>query len=233
MSSTITNICHLVTGTSFLAISFILYRHLRVSRQPKLLPWSLPFLVACGLSRLGEVAALGYLWTNLFTGFQVLTATVCVLSAIGLAYALPQATFEREKGTLQEISVGQEAQEFVAGLLPLAAFVCDTDGGDLAINSAYRKLLGRNREEIRGYRYLAYVHPDDRAVAGDKWRAFCRGQINTYEETFRWHRPDDQISLRVQGGHRSNGQHYGIVTDLTDRLKHQRKLGEVSNNAMD
>ena len=232
MFLTTTEICHLVTGTSFLVIAFLLYRHLRVSQQLKLLPWSLPFLLTGGLSRLGE-AAVGSAGQDIVMAIDIIAALVSLLSAAGLAHVLPQVTEERIQGTLYAISVSQEAQEFVDSLLPLAAFVCDADGGDLAINSAYRKLLGRNREEIRGYRYLAYVHPDDRAVAGDKWRAFCRGQINTYEETFRWHRPDDQISLRVQGGHRSNGQHYGIVTDLTDRIKHQRKLKEVADHALD
>ena len=106
-------------------------------------------------------------------------------------------------------------------------------GSDLAVNSAYRELLGRSMEEVRGYRYLAYVHPDDRAVAGDKWRAFCLGQVKEYVENFRWTHPRGEKTLQVKGGHRPNGQHYGIVTDLTDHLLYHEKLRKVKDYALE
>ncbi|MCA9776695.1 MAG: PAS domain-containing protein [Candidatus Eremiobacteraeota bacterium] len=230
---TVSAFCHLVTGSSFLTMAILLTRHLHVSRQPKLLPWSIPFLMICGFSRLGEALFWSWPWQEFVLLTEVLTAAVSVASTAGLAYVLPDATEERVRTTLQEVTVSQEAQEYADSLLPLAAFVCSADGSDLAVNSAYRELLGRSMEEVRGYRYLAYVHPDDRAVAGDKWRAFCLGQVKEYVENFRWTHPRGEKTLQVKGGHRPNGQHYGIVTDLTDHLLYHEKLRKVKDYALE
>jgi len=88
-------------------------------------------------------------------------------------------------------------------------------------------------EQVRGYHYLAYVHPDDRAVADDLWRAFCLGTVQSYDETFRWNHPEGWKHLRIQGGRRANGQNYGIVTDVTDHIHYQRKLRKVHSHALE
>ena len=225
-------ICDIVIWASYLAIPLLLFWYLRRTHLVRLLPWIVPFILTCGMGHLFDAVAVWKPWYELVTAGRLSTALVSAASVIGLAYALPQLSLRRVDRAYQSVTVTEEAQEYVDSLLPLAAFVCSSDGGDLAVNTAYVALLGRDIEEVTGYQYLRHVHPDDREIAGARWRAYCLGQIATYKEQFRWDHPDQEMLLQVKGGHRTNGQHYGIVTDHTDKAKYQ-KLVEVAQNGME
>ncbi len=217
-------ICDLLIWASYLAIPMLLFRHLKGTRLIVLLPWTAPFIIACGMGHLWDALTVWRPWYGLVTASRIVTAVVSLASVVGLAYVLPRVTYRLETA-LRDVTVGEEAQEFVDSLLPLAAFVCTPDGGDLAVNSAYTQMLGYSLDEVRGYLYLHHVYPEDREIAGDRWRAFCFGVIPAYRERFRWFHPEGLRHLEVKGTHRSNGQHYGIVTDRTDEVHHSRLMG--------
>lgn len=217
-------ICDLIIWASYLAIPLLLFWYLRRTHLVRLLPWIVPFIVACGIEHFFSAVAVWKPWYELVTASRLTNAIVSASSIAGLAYVLPHLCLQRVDRAFQFVTVSEEAQEYVDSLMPLAAFVCSSDGGDLVVNAAYVNLLGRDIDEVTGYEYLRHVHPDDRLTAGALWRAYCLGQITNYKERFRWDHPQGEMLLQVKGGHRPNGQHYGIVTNITDRLIHQKLL---------
>lgn len=44
---------------------------------------------------------------------------------------------------------------------PVARFICDEDGRNIAVNSAYCALVGMSRDDMLGNRWRRVIHPDD------------------------------------------------------------------------
>lgn len=63
---------------------------------------------------------------------------------------------------------------------PEAMFECDRDGRNVEVNRAYARMLGATDDELRGYGFINFIHPDDRATVRAEWEA-CRREHRTYE----------------------------------------------------
>lgn len=121
---------------------------------------------------------------------------------------------------LRRVSEEVEAQEFANNLLPDAVFVCTEDGGDLAVNHTYLDVVGRSVDEVRGYLFERWIHPNDRDRITKLWREFCADRSDSFFQRFRFsHRTQGWITIEVIGHHRPNGQHYGFVRDVTLRVE--------------
>lgn len=53
----------------------------------------------------------------------------------------------------------------------LAMFECDTEGKNIEVSDTYCRWLNLSRDELLGWGFMSYVHPDDREKVREEWEA--------------------------------------------------------------
>jgi PAS domain S-box-containing protein len=106
----------------------------------------------------------------------------------------------------------------------------DTEERFLSCNPAYVKMLGYSEEELRGFTFPAYVHPEDRDEHIVQSKRLAAGEIPSFELVNRYVRKDGQIIwvhklvslLRDSAGRPANI--LVLVTDITERKRFEEAL---------
>lgn len=116
----------------------------------------------------------------------------------------------------------EERYRYIVALSPLIAWNADALGGLLDVDARGLELAGSTLDALRGERFLALVHPDDRERVTSRWRKNAslgnpidqHVRIRLHDGTFRWHRaraaPRRDASGRIM-------RWYGTIEDVHDR----------------
>ena len=65
---------------------------------------------------------------------------------------------------------------------------CNVDGENTFVSRTYARWLGVERSDLLGWRWINYVHADDRQGVRDEWDA-CRREDRAYNRSFRFITP--------------------------------------------
>jgi PAS domain S-box-containing protein len=113
---------------------------------------------------------------------------------------------------------------------PIGIGVIDTEDRLIQSNSALQEILGYTREELRGARLTAFVHPDDVAAELARFGELRTGKQDCYEVEHRLNRKDGKtvwarvnVSL-MRGDRRQRAFAVGIVRDITQQKEAQEVL---------
>ena len=111
---------------------------------------------------------------------------------------------------------------------PVGIFWLDTDGRLVNINRALRRGLGVSMGDVADERWVALVHPEDRARVVDAWRLFRQGREDTMMLEYRVNPPDGrQRTVQVRAVRASvpgvQIGYIGTVEDITDKLESEQE----------
>lgn len=106
-----------------------------------------------------------------------------------------------------------------------------TELGDLTINPAYQKALGRSKEELQNLTWVELTHTDDLERDLDKFEQFKKGEICGYSMEKRYIRPDGsivwgEITISNLSGYNEDNIHLCLLKDITEQKKAQEALKE-------
>jgi PAS domain S-box-containing protein len=95
-------------------------------------------------------------------------------------------------------------------VLPLATWTCTTDGKDVFVNRACRRLLGiTSTKEILAGKWTSNIHRSDRDSFLKSWQRFLRSSTARFRAQVKWVRPNTgqtiTLAVRVQ---RTNANRY-------------------------
>lgn len=87
----------------------------------------------------------------------------------------------------ESLSHIRESLAIVAGTLRMQAdaaedvgyFECDAEGRNVYVSSTYARWMGCSKDELLGWGFLTYTHPDDRDMVAREWER-CRRQHTDY-----------------------------------------------------
>lgn len=71
-----------------------------------------------------------------------------------------------------------------ADMLEQGTFECAADGRNVGVSLPYARMLGVGTDDLEGWGYINYIHPDDRAGVRAEWDA-CRREHRVYERQHR------------------------------------------------
>lgn len=152
-------------------------------------------------------------------GREVDSLTDAVFGTSEVASLVPQRIGEISDLPCED---SEERYRYIVALSPLIAWTADALGGLLHVDARGLELAGSSLDALRGERFLALVHPDDRERAISRWRKNATlgnpidqdVRIRLHDGTFRWHRaraaPRRDASGRIM-------RWYGTIEDVHDR----------------
>ncbi len=126
----------------------------------------------------------------------------------------------------------QQLFETLAIAAPVGIFRTRPDGYTTYVNPKWMELAGLSGEEALGYGWLKAVHPDDKEVLIEKWKADVGSEETSYAE-YRFLRPDGSIcwvmgnAIPEHAGKKVNG-YIGTITDITKRHLAEIELYKLS-----
>ncbi|HVO52486.1 MAG TPA: sigma 54-interacting transcriptional regulator [Thermoanaerobaculia bacterium] len=118
--------------------------------------------------------------------------------------------------------------------IPAVVFVARPDGALEFVTERWLEGAGLTREQILGWQWPNALHPDDRAIAVQRWKdALATGVPNDQEMRARW--PDGSyrwllvrgVPLRDEKG--SILRWYGTITDIDDRKRAEQELQKLKD----
>jgi PAS domain S-box-containing protein len=118
--------------------------------------------------------------------------------------------------------------------LPLATWVCSTDGSDVFLNRDCRTLLGvADLNHVLNGAWTNSLHSDDRDDYMRAWSEFINSSTARFKAQARWVRPDtgQVVPLRVRVQRLNNYKFQGWVQKATAELA-LSKLEEISYDAL-
>lgn len=66
----------------------------------------------------------------------------------------------------------------------VAEFDCDAEGKNIRVSRTYTRWLGVSADELLGFNFLNFIHPDDREEVRAEWES-CRREHRTYDKRHR------------------------------------------------
>lgn len=66
----------------------------------------------------------------------------------------------------------------------VAEFDCDSEGKNIRVSRTYTRWLGVSADELLGFNFLNFIHPDDREDVRSEWES-CRREHRTYDKRHR------------------------------------------------
>lgn len=172
--------------------------------------------VTCGIDRL--IGAITLFDSRFYYALAVSKISTVVVGAVAL-YRLARfsssASSQQMAYTVGELSVTEEAQVYADTQVD-GCFVTAGDGGNLAVNDAFKTVTGYGILNTRGYRWAQPVHDEDRRRYVSAWIDFVGGRATSFNQKIRWWYPSrGWVHLHVIGYRRANGTFAGTVADIT------------------
>jgi PAS domain S-box-containing protein len=191
------------------------------------------------LSKQGQLIGVLYLENHL-TSHVFTPARIAVLkllasqAAISLENArlysqLRQENIERARAE-EELRKSEERWRAVFESSALGIALTDLSGRFLAVNPAYRSMLGYSEAELRELSFGMITHEDDRAHNIDIVTELIEGRRNSFELTKRYRRSDGEwiwvnVSASLVPGTEGVPQFLlGVVENITERRKAEEAL---------
>jgi two-component system cell cycle sensor histidine kinase/response regulator CckA len=150
-----------------------------------------------------------------------------------LALAVDVTERERARVALEaadeEIRRARDFYEQVLDSLPVPVWRRDTAAGLIFANRAYLAFSGRRLDEVIGAHYDTVLHPDDLALAAERWtkahqeHAPFRAELRfrNAQGEFRWSVSEAHPLFDAQGGYLG---HIGMRVDIHDRKLMEQAL---------
>ena len=142
-----------------------------------------------------------------------------------------------EAGLTKETAWMQSEKRFrtVFQAAPLGIAIANPEGYFLEVNSAFKKMLGYRKNEIKKMTFVDITHPDDREATLRLSNSVRKGKINSYKKEKRYLKKDGDFiwaivratAVRDNDG---NIQYWlGIMEDITERKQAKKALEESEN----
>jgi PAS domain S-box-containing protein len=116
--------------------------------------------------------------------------------------------------------------------IPAMAWTALPDGSNAFVNRRWAEYTGLSAEETAGSGWTAAVHPEDRQLYGEKWRAsLAAGEPFEFEARFRCVANGEYRwflgrGVPLRDRHGKILRWYGILTDIEDRRRAEQTLRE-------
>ena len=134
-----------------------------------------------------------------------------------------RATREIERLHAEEALRASEARfRTLCQAAPMGIFECDDRGYCTYISTQWESITGRTNQELNGFGWATFIHPDDIAKARETWRKACQQRVPYFDEfrivlptgEVRWARA---VAKRIGGLDAKPASHVGCIEDITDR----------------
>jgi PAS domain S-box-containing protein len=144
---------------------------------------------------------------------------------------------EMAKDRSEESALLQSEKRFrtVFKAAPLGIAIANPEGYYLEVNSAFAKMLGYRKNEMKKMTFLDITHPDDRKETLRLSNSVRRGKINSYKKEKRYLKKDGDFIWAVVRAtavrdNDENIQYWlGILEDITERKQAKKALEESEN----
>ena len=131
----------------------------------------------------------------------------------------------------------EERFRLLAMHAPVGIALCDAHGRALFVNPKSCEMVGASTDEVLGFDWQEFVHPDDRGRILESWQAdIAAGKTHSSSE-FRFARRDGTIRWAYSTAsliHDSQGTpigQIGITEDITERRTAERRFRDIYDQA--
>lgn len=165
-----------------------------------------------------------------------------IVSYVGVLVIISLINVYKEKNTayIKRINTQAVREEFYSNIFKQSpvgiAIINDTEYakseelGDVNINPAYDRIVGRTKDELKSINWTNITHPDDLETDLLHLDQFKKGKVDYYSREKRYVKPDgsaawvDMRISRFANPNQKPGDHVCIITDITDRKKTEATL---------
>lgn len=129
----------------------------------------------------------------------------------------------------RSLEENEQRLRFMADSMPQKIFTADSSGGVDFVNPAWVEYLGRPAEDVFGWAWLQYVHPDDRAPSKLQWESCvasgqpfqCEHRFRRHDGDYRWHLTRAQALRDAEG---RIGMWLGSNTEIEEQKRIEEEL---------
>jgi len=129
----------------------------------------------------------------------------------------------------RELAASERNLRLTVDTIPALAWSALPDGPADFLNQHYLDYVGQSLEQLRGWQWTDFVHPDDRPALGEAWSTFrssgiggeIEARIKRHDGTYRWFL-FRTAPLRDEAG--GIVKWYGVNTDIEDRKRAEAAL---------
>ena len=132
----------------------------------------------------------------------------------------------QKQAELDLIDKNEELETFFSVNLDLLC-IADTDGNFIKINKAWTDILGYPTEELERRKFLEFIHPDDLDATLDAMSKLAE-QEKVLNFVNRYRCSDGTYRYIEWRSHPYGKLIYAAARDITDRIKYQEKIEEIS-----
>ncbi|MEV6305526.1 ATP-binding protein [Actinoplanes sp. NPDC051861] len=122
-------------------------------------------------------------------------AALVAAAVVGLFVVLAAGRSRRDR---RELAASEERFRKMFDGARVAMTLSDTTGRLILVNGAMRQMLGRTDDELEGFGYGNFVHPDDRDIGAGKLRDCLAGVIDGFDIDKRFvHAEGDEVETEI------------------------------------
>lgn len=141
----------------------------------------------------------------------------------------------KRKRTEEELRESEARFRAIFNDAALGITLADMQGHPVEVNSAFEKMVGFAKEELKTITFLDFTYPDDRLLDVEQFEKMKKGALDSYSLEKRYVRKDGQIIwvhvgvslLRSQEGHPQFT--IGIIREITKSKKTEQELARVAS----
>lgn len=167
------------------------------------------------------------------TYFTVSSIALQILLITGITFRLNQEGEELRRSRT-ELLQSEERYRSLVTATAQAVWLANTGGELVSITSTWQSITGQTEEELKGWGWLATVHPQDRDTARQAWQEAVMHR-SLYQAEYRLQSPEKEYrdflvrGVPVLEADNSVREWVGTYVDITERKRSAQALEEVRN----